>query len=162
MVAAIPPHSGMSAWESNQCERCGSVEVGEDDAICSVCASPLLRPVVTDANEGYRLVKGFRNSSYRRMSPDEPASTITTASGHIGSDNTIHPFENRLLSALECALLQSFPLDFDWGKALEKMGPHERAYDDWRSCAPALYSPSRDCAVRGIELRMVAASNFHE
>jgi DNA (cytosine-5)-methyltransferase 1 len=56
------------------------------------------------------------------MKSDEPASTITTASGHIGSNNTIHPFENRVLSTLECALLQTFPLSFKWGDSLERSG----------------------------------------
>ncbi|MCY4223338.1 MAG: DNA cytosine methyltransferase [Bacteroidetes bacterium] len=60
--------------------------------------------------------------AYRRMSPDEPASTITTASGHIGSDRTLHPWENRVLSPAECAHLQTFPSDFKWGNAIDRWG----------------------------------------
>jgi DNA (cytosine-5)-methyltransferase 1 len=56
------------------------------------------------------------------MSAEEPASTVTTASGHLGSDTTIHPWENRVLSTLECALLQTFPSSFHWGNALEQWG----------------------------------------
>jgi len=56
------------------------------------------------------------------MYPDRPAATITTASGHIGSDYTIHPTQNRLLSPLECSVLQTFPQDFKWGEALKKFG----------------------------------------
>ena len=56
------------------------------------------------------------------MAPDLPAATITTASGHIGSSRTIHPFENRLLSPLECAWLQTFPRGFRWGRALDDWG----------------------------------------
>lgn len=123
MVAAIPPGSGGRAWQNSQCEQCGEVDVGSDDAVCPLCASPLLRPVVQERDGSYRLVKGFRNSSYARMSPDTPAATITTASGHVGSDLTIHPFENRLLSPFECAYLQTFPDDFDWGTAVEQWGP---------------------------------------
>lgn len=123
MVAAIPPGSGGRAWENSQCEQCGDVDVGSDDAVCPICAAPLLRPVVREKDGSYRLVKGFRNSSYARMSPDTPAATITTASGHVGSDLTIHPFENRLLSPFECAYLQTFPADFDWGTALDRWGP---------------------------------------
>src|SRR5207244_824819 len=52
----------------------------------------------------------------------EPAATITTASGHLGSSFTIHPLENRVLSPLECALLQTFPVRFRWGRALETWG----------------------------------------
>ena len=122
MVAAIPPGSGGRAWQNSQCERCGEVDVGSEDAVCPVCAAPLLRPVVQEEDGSYRLVKGFRNSSYSRMSPDAPAATVTTASGHVGSDLTIHPFENRLLSPFECAYLQTFPADFDWGTALKRWG----------------------------------------
>ena len=123
MVAAIPSGSGGRAWQNSDCERCGKVRVGPDDAICPDCMNPLLRPVVEEKDGSYRLVKGFRNSSYSRMPPDTPAATITTASGHVGSDLTIHPFENRVLSPLECAYLQTFPDDFDWGESLERWGP---------------------------------------
>jgi len=123
MVAAIPPGSGGRAWQNSQCEQCGKVDVGPDDAVCPVCGAPLLRPVVQEEDGSYRLVKGFRNSSYSRMLPDDPAATITTASGHVGSDLTIHPFENRLLSPFECAYLQTFPAGFDWGTALNRWGP---------------------------------------
>ena len=123
MVAAIPPGSGGRAWQNSRCERCGEVDVGADDAVCPICSAPLLRPVVQERDGSYRLVKGFRSSSYARMSPDTPAATVTTASGHVGSDLTIHPFENRLLSPYECAYLQTFPDDFDWGTALDRWGP---------------------------------------
>ncbi|MDE0607530.1 MAG: DNA cytosine methyltransferase [Acidimicrobiaceae bacterium] len=123
MVAAIPAGSGGKAWQNSKCERCGKVSVGPEEAVCPVCTGPLLRPVVQEEDSSYRLVKGFRNSSYARMSPDTPAATITTASGHVGSDLTIHPFENRVLSPLECAYLQTFPDDFDWGDSLERWGP---------------------------------------
>ena len=123
MVAAIPPYGGGSAWDNNQCGRCGVVDVSADDALCPRCGEPLLRPVVENSNGTYRLVNGFRSSSYRRMHPDQPASTVTTASGHIGSDITIHPSENRLLSTLECQLLQTIPADFNWGMAIKLWGP---------------------------------------
>ncbi len=125
MVAAIPPNSGGRAWDTTLCEaKCG-VQVGPDDAICPACTRPLLRPVVQEADGSYRLVRGFRRSSYSRMRPGAPAPTITTASGHVGSDNTIHPFENRLLSPFECAHLQTIPQDFDWGTS----------FDDWGTTA---------------------------
>lgn len=121
MVAAIPPNSGASAWQNCSCEFCGEVEAKEDDATCPRCGAPLLRPVVK-VGTSHRLVKGFRRSSYRRMDPNAPAATITTASGRVGSDRTIHPWENRVLSPLECALLQTIPDDFRWGDVLEKVG----------------------------------------
>lgn len=122
MVAAIPPNSGASAWDNDECPACGFTNTRRDVAVCAECGEPLLRPVVREKDGSYRLVKGFHNSSYRRMHPDAPASTITTASGHVGSDFTIHPSQNRLLSPLECALLQTFPRNFKWGEALDKWG----------------------------------------
>jgi DNA (cytosine-5)-methyltransferase 1 len=122
MVSAIPKHSGHSAWENNLCEGCGEVDVDDKKANCPKCSGPLLRPVVKAKNGRYRLVRGFHSSSYTRMKSDEPAFTIITASGHIGSDHTIHPFENRLMSTLECSYLQTFPTTFKWGDALTRWG----------------------------------------
>jgi DNA (cytosine-5)-methyltransferase 1 len=121
MVAAIPPHTGAGAWRNDICPECSGYQTRSDNALCAYCNAPLLRPIVKARNGRLRLIHGF-NSSYSRMKSDEPASTITTASGHLGSDFTIHPYENRLLSALECARLQGFPPRFKWGKALEKWG----------------------------------------
>ena len=124
MVAAIPPGSGAGAWENNECPKCGPVETDAETAECSTCGEPLLRPVVLEADRP-RLVRGFRRASYRRMEPARPAATITTASGRIGGSRTIHPFENRVLSPLECALLQTIPADFDWGDILKRRGVSE-------------------------------------
>lgn len=121
MVAAIPPNSGSGAWANRTCSVCNE-EAGEDDAACPSCGEVLRRPVVIEPDGSARLVKGFRTSSYSRMDPDRPAATITTASGHVGSDKTVHPWENRVLSPLECAYLQTFPQGFDWGQALKKWG----------------------------------------
>lgn len=120
MVNAIRSGSGMSAWDNNECPNCGPVSTSAETVLCPDCDAPLLRPIVKE-NGVYRLVKGFK-SSYRRMYLDRPAATVTTASGHIGSDYTIHPTQNRLLSPLECALLQTFPSDFKWGDALSELG----------------------------------------
>lgn len=121
MVAAIPSGSGRSAWDNDVCRHCGPVEVRPESVTCPRCAEPLPRPTVQEEDGSYRLVKGFK-SSYRRMYADRPAATVTTASGHIGSDYTIHPTQNRVLSPLECSLLQTFPSDFKWGNALKKLG----------------------------------------
>jgi len=120
MVAAIPPKSGGAAWENDNCLECGAA-ADADDAECPKCSAPLPRPIVEEDGK-WRLIHGFRTSSYKRMRSDAPAATITTASGHMGSDVTLHPFENRLLSPLECAHLQTLPADFKWGDALKKWG----------------------------------------
>lgn len=121
MVGAIPPCSGQSAWDNDQCPQCGTRTRDERRLRCSRCRTLLPRPITRGKDGELRLVTGF-HTSYRRMSPDEPAATITTASGHLGSDRTIHPWENRVLSPLECALLQTFPRSFEWGDALEQWG----------------------------------------
>ena len=121
MVAAIPSGSGASAWENVDCEVCGPVDADAETVECKQCGNPLLRPVVVE-NARARLVHGFRRAAYRRMDPERPAATVTTASGRIGGSRTIHPFQNRVLSPLECALLQTIPSDFDWGDVLEKRG----------------------------------------
>lgn len=123
MVNAIAPGSGASAWENEACLSCGPVEVDISDAQCPLCNEALPRPVVEEPNGGYRLVRGFRASSYRRMHPNRPAPAVTTANGTIGSANTIHPWQNRVLSALECCHLQTIPSTFKWtsehGRQLE-------------------------------------------
>ena len=86
------------------------IDVHRETATCPNCQGPLLlRPVLRESDGSWRLIKGFRSSSYRRIAPDRPAATITTASGHVGSDRTLHPWENRVLSPAECAHLQTFP-----------------------------------------------------
>lgn len=148
MVAAIPPSTGRSAWDNEVCLHCGPVKVLEDAAICPKCDAPLLRPVVKERDGTFRLVKGFK-SSYRRMHGDRPAATVTTASGHIGSDYTIHPTQNRLLSPLECALLQTFPHDFRWGDALKKLG-HTNVREMIGEAVPPAFTTMHGEVLRGL------------
>ncbi|MEM8557174.1 MAG: DNA cytosine methyltransferase [Bacteroidota bacterium] len=122
MVRAIPKDKGGSAWENSKTVNgTKSPSAGPDDAVCPTTGEELLRPVVLEDGQP-RLIKGFRNSAYRRMRSDAPAATITTASGHVGASRTIHPWQNRLLSPYECMKLQTFPDDFKWGDALKKWG----------------------------------------
>ncbi len=118
LVSDIPPHSGRSAYENDTCPHCGAHDVPLKRASCVVCDQPMTnRPIVIE-EAGPRLIKGFA-SSYRRMSSDAPAPTVTTNSSHVGSDNKIHPWEDRVLSILECADLQTVPRCFDWSVAVE-------------------------------------------
>jgi DNA (cytosine-5)-methyltransferase 1 len=121
MVSAIPPRTGQSAWENNSCLQCGRRARDSNRVKCTGCGATLPRPTTRGSDGQLRLITGF-HTSYRRMAPNEPASTVTTASGHVGSDRTIHPWENRLLSPRECALLQTFPSDFQWGESLQRWG----------------------------------------
>jgi DNA (cytosine-5)-methyltransferase 1 len=121
MISAIPARSGRSAWENDECLECGEITRDRSVARCDSCDSPLPRPFVRERDGTIRLITGF-HTSYRRMDPNLPAATVTTASGHVGSDRTIHPWENRLLSPLECALLQTFPSSFEWGDSFTNWG----------------------------------------
>lgn len=146
MVAAIPPNSGKGAWANKACSSCDSLTEDLDAAVCVSCGSPLLRPVVREG-DSWRLVKGFRTSSYTRMKSTSPASTVTTASGHVGSDKTIHPWENRLLSPHECAYLQTLPDDFQWGDALKLWG-HSNVREMIGEAVPPRFTEKHGQAIR--------------
>lgn len=119
MVSSIPPYSGKNAYQNSICPDCNKNSIPLGVAYCPHCGNLLRnRPYVLGKNGKARLIKGF-NSSYRRMPPDRPASTITTNSSHVGSDYKIHPWENRVLSARECADLQTVPRIFKWDWAFE-------------------------------------------
>lgn len=115
-VSGIPPYSGRSAYENDTCPSCGHSPVETGLVLCPECGGVMNnRPYAEKDGQPY-LIKGF-HSSYRRMSPDRPAYTITTNSSHVGSDFKIHPWENRVLSILECADLQTVPRFYDWNRA---------------------------------------------
>ena len=118
LLEAIPAYSGKSAYENDVCQACGTEEIFTGIATCPNCGEPLwVRPIVVSKRGVARLIRGFK-SSYRRMAPDRPAPTITTNTSHVGSDFKIHPWENRVLSARECADIQTIPRAFDWSPAL--------------------------------------------
>lgn len=121
LVKSIPKNSGRSAWQNNKCDNCG-FENEKKIVECSQCGLLLPKPVVKEKNGSYRLVKGFK-TSYKRMDPNKPAATVLMSSNSVSSHNTIHPYENRVLSLLECMKLQTFDSDFQWGNAIEKWGP---------------------------------------
>ncbi len=114
LVRGIPPMSGRSAYGNDVCPSCGARGIPQERAACASCKSPLFsRPIVLAPN-GARLIIGHA-TSYQRMPSKLPVGTITTASGHLGSDAKIHPWENRLLSPRECAAVQTIPRTFDFG-----------------------------------------------
>ena len=115
-VSEIPAYSGRSAYENDTCPSCGLAEVDADLVVCTDCGGVMRNRPFVERDGRPSLIKGFK-SSYRRMSPGRPAYTITTNSSHIGSDFKIHPWENRVLSILECADLQTVPRFYDWKRA---------------------------------------------
>jgi DNA (cytosine-5)-methyltransferase 1 len=117
-IASIPANDGGSAYENDACLACGRNGIQQGIVTCSQCGELMRnRPYRID-EDGPRLIRGF-HSSYRRMLSDRPAPTITTNTSHLGSDFKIHPWENRVMSTLECADLQSVPRAFDWSGALD-------------------------------------------
>lgn len=118
-VSSIPKHTGHSAYENSMCPHCKKKNVDLAVMRCPKCEGWMTnRPYVKARNGRFRLIRGF-HSSYRRMKSSSPAPTITTNSSHVGADFKIHPYEHRVLSALECADLQTVPRIFDWSVAID-------------------------------------------
>jgi len=115
-ISQIPPNSGRSAFDNDECPSCGRKQVAPELILCPSCGEVMRNRPYVERNGQTALINGFK-SSYRRMRPERPAYTITTNSSHIGSDFKVHPWENRVLSILECADLQTVPRFYDWTQA---------------------------------------------
>jgi len=114
-ISDIPARSGRSSWE-NACSNCGDDSTPIFQVVCQLCGQAMLnRPHVLQKDGSIRPIKGFK-TSYTRMAADQIAPTMTTASGHFSSDLKLHPTQNRVLSARECAILQAIPDSFVWPK----------------------------------------------
>ena len=114
-ISEIPACSGRSAYENDTCPSCAQSGVSAGLIRCPSCGETLFNRPYVERNGVPSLIKGFK-SSYRRMNPHRPSYTITTNSSHVGSDYKIHPWENRVLSILECADLQTIPRFYDWSR----------------------------------------------
>lgn len=68
----------------------------------------------------HRNTNGFSNV-YGRLWWDKPASTLTTRFNAYTSGRYGHPEQDRALSLLEGALLQSFPIDYEFFGSAEKI-----------------------------------------
>jgi len=74
---------------------------------CEKCGALLPRPYVIDRETGQkRIMKAF-TSAYKRMSWDEPSSTLTQNFQYACSDNKLHPNQNRVLSLYEGLTIQT-------------------------------------------------------
>ncbi len=82
---------------------------------CEKCGALLPRPYTVDKATGEkRFMKAF-TSAYKRMSWDEPASTLTQNFQYACSDNKIHPSQNRVLSLYEALIIQTIlPYDYSF------------------------------------------------
>ena len=132
---------GKSAWYNNTCPNSNcSYENELKSHRCGKCRKLLLKPLIKKKYCGKcklehnksstscetcggtircrrRLVKGFKGTSYKRMTWDSIAPTITLNSGTISSDNKIHPSQDRSLSIRELLIIstiQSYRIKLPW------------------------------------------------
>ncbi len=96
---------GETAFDNNRCIHCKTDGHASEVVFCRTCKKPLPKPTISK-NGVARLVRGFR-TSYRRMSWDKPASTLTMNSGVISSDLKGHPEQHRVLSLREILILST-------------------------------------------------------
>lgn len=109
-VANTP--EGKSAFYNNTCTACSHTNQ-DNDIYCQACNTLLPKPSkIVDGT--HRLIRGF-DTSYKRMTWNKPAHTVTTRSAFASSSVNLHPSQNRVLSLFECAVLQGInPFDLDW------------------------------------------------
>lgn len=108
-------------YQGNTCHGTSHDEEGvnkshtDTPVYCERCGALLPRPSTLDKETGrYRIMKAF-TSAYKRMSWDEPASTLTQNFQYACSDNKLHPSQDRVLSLYEGLILQSiadYPYSF--------------------------------------------------
>lgn len=146
-ISGIPKNSNKSAWD-NACPKCGTQCVSSLIQ-CDNCNELLLnRPHVHESDGTYRLIKGFK-TSYKRMSADNLAPTVTTSSGSFSSDMKLHPNQNRVLSPRECARLQTIPDTFKWPEHLTDDKAH-RFREMIGEAIPSLVTYRLGCAIAGL------------
>lgn len=92
---------------------------------CEKCGSLLPRPYTEDKTTGkLRIMRAF-TSAYKRMSWDEPCSTLTQNFQYACSDNKLHPDQDRVLSLYEGLIIQTiarYPYSFEIGGRLVNDG----------------------------------------
>lgn len=108
-------------YQGNVCHGTSHDEEGvnkshtDTPVYCEKCGELLPRPATLDKKTGrYRIMKAF-TSAYKRMSWDEPASTLTQNFQYACSDNKLHPTQDRVLSLYEGLIIQSiadYPYSF--------------------------------------------------
>ncbi len=86
-----------------------------------------------DLQSGYKFVE--RNfTGHRKTNPDKPAPTVLArGNGKGGNNATPHPLENRRMSVMESAYIQTFPMDFKF------QGKMTSQYRQIGNAVPVLY-----------------------
>ena len=106
-ASQIPKGSGQTA-HMNACSNTSCKHIDEFRVVvCTKCGELLPRPHVIEKDGAVRAIKGYK-TSYRRMSPDSPANTITMNSGVASSDVKLHYNQPRVLTLKEIMVLSTF------------------------------------------------------
>ena len=71
--------------------------------------------------------KSYSHGVYARMRWDEPSPTLTTLCLGIGNGRYGHPEQDRAISVREAALIQTFPMDYEFAKENEEWSSHDIA-----------------------------------
>ena len=96
------------------------------------------------------LIRSGFSSSYSRLDPDCPSTTLTVNFVHPASNRCIHPFQDRALTPREGARLQSFPDTFQFA------GTRAQVVKQIGNAVPPLLARSVGKAILAAEDRIVA------
>ena len=112
---------GQTAFD-NQCINCPCqsnkkhVPNGDTPLFCSECTELLPRPYTEKSGEK-QIMKAFR-TAYKRMDSNVIAPTLTKEITNAGSDNKLHPTQNRTLSLAEAMVIQTISnYPYEWGNS---------------------------------------------
>ena len=94
------PAHGITLLESGK-----RIPARETPIFCTICKELLPRPSI-GKGVNRRIITGY-TTSYKRMPYDRPAPTVTGRFAYISGSSSLHPVQNRPLSALEASILQS-------------------------------------------------------
>ena len=129
---------GATALDNSKCKICGFKNQNET-VQCWNCEA--LLPIPNKLKDGiHQKIKGF-TSSYRRLNWNRAAPTVTTRSAYACSDYNVHPSQNRVLSLLEIAKLQTIPHEkFCWESDKGKLLPATLIRDLIGECVPTAFT----------------------
>lgn len=99
LFAANPTH-GVTLSESGKRMPSRATPI-----FCAMCKELLPRPSI-GSGPHRRVITGY-TTSYKRMPYDRPAPTVTGRFAYVSGSSSLHPVQNRPLSVLEAAILQS-------------------------------------------------------
>ena len=115
-IGELPPLSNGGVSESDILHKCSKLSAKNEERIKQSTPGGTwrdwddsLKSPCHNKNTG----KGY-TTIYGRMDPNKPSPTITTEFYNYGSGRFGHPYQDRAISLREGALLQSFPIHYDF------------------------------------------------